>query len=98
MRAEYGTRLLDVLAEELSKEYATGYSARDLRFYRQFYQNFNNLEIWYACVPNLEWSHYRALLRVADEDARYWYLRKARTSELRNLLSKLKSDGYATQH
>ena len=51
-RAEYGTRLLDVLAEELSKEYATGYLARDLRFYRQFYQNFNGLEILYACVPN----------------------------------------------
>ncbi len=76
-RAEYGTRLLDVLAEELSKEYATGYSARDLRFYRQFYQNFNDLEIWYACVPNLNWTHFRSLSRVVDEDARYWYMREA---------------------
>ena len=76
-RAEYGTRLLDFLAEELSREYATGFSARNLRSYRQLYLNFNDLEIWYTRVPNLEWSHYRALLRVADEDARYWYLREA---------------------
>ena len=43
--------------------------ARDLRFYRQFYQNFNDLEIWYACVPNLNWTHFRSLSRVVDEDA-----------------------------
>ncbi|MBR7024218.1 MAG: DUF1016 family protein [Bacteroidales bacterium] len=76
-RAEYGKRLLNTLAEDLSKEYATGFSARDLRNYRQLYLNFNDLEIWYARVPNLTWTHYRSLLRVDDENARYWYLREA---------------------
>ncbi len=72
-RAEYGKRLLNTLAEDLSKEYATGFSARDLRNYRQLYLNFNDLEIWYARVPNLTWTHYRSLLRVEDANARYWY-------------------------
>lgn len=76
-RAEYGTRLLDFLAEELSNEYATGFSARNLRDYRQFYLYFNDLEIWHSRVPNLSWTHFRMMLRVADEDARYWYLREA---------------------
>lgn len=76
-RAEYGAKLLEYLAVELSKEYATGYSSRDLRFYRQFYLCFNDFEIWYACVPNLKWTHFRSLSRVADEDARYWYMREA---------------------
>ena len=30
-----------------------------------------------ACVHNLTWTHFRALLRVADEDARIWYLKES---------------------
>ena len=76
-RAEYGTQLLEFLAKELSKDYAQGYTARDLRNYRQLYLCFNDLEIWYARVPNLKWTHFRSLLRVTDDNARYWYLREA---------------------
>lgn len=76
-RAEYGSRLLTNLAAELSHYYPQGYSARDLRNYRQLYLNFKDLEIWYARVPNLTWTHFRTLLRVDDEDARYWYMREA---------------------
>ncbi len=79
-RAEYGKKLLQMLAEELSKDFADGYSDRDLRNYRQLYLCFNDLEIWYARVPNLTWTHYRALLRVKDEDARYWYLKESSTA------------------
>lgn len=59
-----------ILAEELSKDYAKGYSARDLRNYRRLYLCFNDLEIWYTRVPNLNWSHYRTLLSVVSDDAR----------------------------
>lgn len=38
---------------------------------------FPDKEIWNACVPNLTWTHFRALLRVDDEDARIWYMREA---------------------
>ena len=76
-RAEYGTQMMECLAEDLSIEYASGFTARDLRNYRQFYLYFSDLEIWHARVPNLKWTHFRSLLRVADEDARYWYLQEA---------------------
>ena len=79
-RAEYGKQLLNILSAELSKDFSEGYSARDLRNYRQLYLCFNDLEIWYARVPNLTWTHYRTLLRVADEDARYWYLKESSKS------------------
>ena len=59
-RAEYDTRLLESLAEELSQEYATGFSARNLRSYRQLYLNFNDLEIWYTRVPNWYVALYHA--------------------------------------
>ena len=76
-RAQYGSKLITLLAEELSMVFAKGFSARDLRNYRQFYLCFSDLEIWYTRVPNLKWSHYRTLLAVTSEDARYWYIREA---------------------
>ena len=30
-----------------------------------------------ACVHNLNWTHFRALLRVPDENARMWYMNEA---------------------
>lgn len=77
VRAEYGSRLIAKLAEELSKEYAKGFSARDLRCYRQLYLCFKDLDIWYTRVPNLNWSHFRTLLSVTSDDARYWYVQEA---------------------
>lgn len=77
IRAEYGKRLIDMLSQELSLVYPKGYSPRNLRDYRQFYLCFRDLEIWHSRVPNLTWTHYRTLLSVADDDARYWYIREA---------------------
>ncbi len=77
VRAEYGKRLIDILSQELSLAYPKGYSPRNLRDYRQFYLCFRDLEIWHSRVSNLTWTHYRTLLSVADDDARYWYIREA---------------------
>jgi predicted nuclease of restriction endonuclease-like (RecB) superfamily len=76
-RAKYGKHLIDLLSQELSSVYPKGYSSRNLRDYRQFYLCFRDLEIWHSRVPNLTWTHYRTLLSVADDDARYWYIREA---------------------
>ena len=76
-RAEYGRRLIETLAQVLSMDYTRGFSARDLRNYRQLYLCFKDLEIWYTRVPNLTWSHYRTLLSVTSDDARYWYMKEA---------------------
>lgn len=71
-RAEYGTKLLDFLSAELSAEFGAGYTARDLRQYRQCFLCFTDLEIWYSRVPNLTWTHFRSCLSETDEDiARY---------------------------
>jgi len=59
-RAEYGAELLKQLSRELVTAFGVNYSERNLRNYRQFYQVFPDYEIWYARVPNLTWTHYRA--------------------------------------
>ncbi len=76
-RAEYGTYLMKGLASIFQPLYGTAYSLRNLQYMRQFYLYFKDLEIVNTRVHNLSWSHYRMLLRVPDEDARYWYLREA---------------------
>jgi len=76
-RAEYGTHLIPMLSEELTKEFGKGFSARNLHYYRRFYLSFPDENILNARVQNLTWTHFRSLLRVDDEDARIWYLKEA---------------------
>ena len=47
-RAEYGTYLIKNLAKEIEPEYGSGFSERQLKFCRQFY---NTYPIGH-CVPN----------------------------------------------
>lgn len=61
-RAEYGTQLLKVLSEELSAAFGKGFSARNLRNYRQFYLSFPHDEIWHTRVPNLTMVAYSNLI------------------------------------
>lgn len=76
-RAEYGTKMIRGLADVLQPAYGSAYSMRNLQYMRQFYLLFKDLEIVNSRVHNLSWTHYRMLLRVPDENARYWYLREA---------------------
>ena len=76
-RAEYGSGLISALAEELTKEFGKNYSKRNLHYYIKFYQYFPDEQIVNACVHNLNWTHIRSLLRVSDENARYWYMKEA---------------------
>lgn len=76
-RAEYGKQIIDLLSQELTLKFPKGFSARNLRNYRQFYLCFNDLEIWHSRVPNLTWTHFRTLLSVTNDDARYWYMHEA---------------------
>lgn len=76
-RAEYGKKLISVLAEELTKEFGKGFSERNLHYFSKFYLSFPDQAIVNACVQNLNWTHFRSLLRVTDEAARLWYLNEA---------------------
>ena len=78
-RAEYGTQLIEMLSEDLTKSYGNGFSVRNLWLFKQFYLTFNDLEILHTRVQNLTWSHYRTALRVDDPVAARWYLQTAST-------------------
>ena len=69
-RAEYGKRQLEYLSDNLTAEFGSGYTVRNLRAMRQFYCCF---PIRHTLCAELSWSHYRLLMRVQDEKARAFY-------------------------
>jgi len=70
-RAEYGDYLIKYLSEQLTPEYGSGFSFRNLNWYRQFYRTF---PIVNSLRSQLSWTHYRTLIRVEDEDKREYYI------------------------
>lgn len=73
-RAEYGKALLEGLAERLTKDYGKGFDASNLRYMRLFFQAFPNCD---ALRHELQWTHYRILVKIKDETARMWYMNEA---------------------
>ena len=76
-RAEYGKQIIPLLADQLTKDYGTGYGRRNLSYYRQFYLTFPKKEILHDFVQNLSWTHIRRILSVSDPNAQLWYLKAA---------------------
>lgn len=73
-RAAYGKQLLRNLSEQLTAEFGKGFTVSNLRNMRQFYLTF---PIHDALRSELSWTHYRSLMRVADKEARNFYLEEA---------------------
>lgn len=65
-RAEYGRGLIAALAEHLTKEFGKNYSKRNLHYYIKFYQFFPDEQIVNACVHNLNWTHRKKYISVAQ--------------------------------
>ncbi|AAM06367.1 TPA: DUF1016 domain-containing protein [Methanosarcina acetivorans] len=70
-RAEYGTFLIQTLAERLTNEFGKGFNKSNLKYMRNFYTAF---PIRQALLGELSWTHYRLLSSVKNEDARGFYL------------------------
>ena len=90
VRATYGKEIIKNLSVELTNSFGKGYSERSLREFRQFYQTFPDLleicqtpsdmsaeNIRRTPFAKLHWSHYQRVLRVADAQARMYYLTEA---------------------
>jgi len=71
LRAEYGKAVLQEISEKLQREFGSGFSVRNLQQMKKFYVLFPNTN---ALRSQLTWTHYRALLRIENDDARNWYM------------------------
>lgn len=70
-RAEYGKYLIKTLASELVPQFGSGFSARQLERYRQFYRTF---PIASALRSQLNWTQYKLLLSLDNDDKREFYI------------------------
>jgi predicted nuclease of restriction endonuclease-like (RecB) superfamily len=76
-RADYGARLLETLAVQLTAEFGKGFDVSNLRYMRLVYLAF---PIRDALRHELSWTHYRLLCRVRQSEAREFYLNEATAS------------------
>lgn len=70
-RAEYGKEVLKYLSDRLTKEFGKGFDIRRLREMRQFYCAFPKR---HAVRAELNWTHYRLIMRVENPKAREFYV------------------------
>ncbi|MFZ7136058.1 PDDEXK nuclease domain-containing protein [Avibacterium avium] len=70
-RADYGAYLIKSLAQQLQPEFDSGFSARQLERYRQFYRTF---PIAAALRTQLNWTQYKSLISINDPDKREFYI------------------------
>lgn len=69
-RADYGTYLIRNLAKEIEPEFGSGFSYRQLERCRQFYRTFS---IASAVRTQLNWSQYKMLISIGDNNKREYY-------------------------
>jgi predicted nuclease of restriction endonuclease-like (RecB) superfamily len=69
-RAKYGDFLLTTLSKNLLPLFGSGFSYRQLAFFRQFYKTYPNMN---AVRSHFTWTHYRLLLRITIKIKRNFY-------------------------
>lgn len=69
-RAEYGKETLQFLSTKLTEEFGKGFSVRTLQQLKKFYVVYPNTN---ALRSQLNWTHYRNLIKVKSDEARSWY-------------------------
>jgi predicted nuclease of restriction endonuclease-like (RecB) superfamily len=73
-RAKYGDALIKSLSQKLTADFGKGFTHRNIWAMRQFYLQFTKV---HALRAELNWTHYRSLIRVENPKAREIYMNEA---------------------
>jgi hypothetical protein len=76
VRAKYGSQLIRNLARALGDEFGRGFSVANLWNFRQFYLTFPDAGKLYALSRELNWTHWRLVMRVENAATRDYYIRE----------------------
>ena len=72
-RAGYGEFLIKSIADELQPQFGSSFTKRHLYWYVQFYRTF---PIVSALRTQFSWTHYRALIRIDNQDGENHFTRR----------------------
>lgn len=73
-RADYGKFLIKSISDEFQPQFGTGFTIRQLELNRQFYRTFPNTN---ALSSQFNWTHYRTLIRIDNQEKREFYIAEA---------------------
>lgn len=73
-RADYGKQIIKNLSSDLEPIYGNGYSYRQLYLFLQFFKVF---PIVNALHSQLNWTQYKLLIRIEDEDKKEFYINES---------------------
>ena len=92
-RAEYGKQIVATLTQQLTEEYGTGFSEKNLRRMMQFADVFPDEQIVVSLVRQLSWTHFLALIPLKDPLQRDFYAEMCRIERwsVRTLRDKISS-------
>jgi predicted nuclease of restriction endonuclease-like (RecB) superfamily len=92
-RAEYGKQIISTLSRQLTQEYGTGWSEKQLLHCIRFAGIFKDEQILYALRRELTWTHIRTIIYLDDELKRSFYIEMCRLERWssRTLQERIKS-------
>ncbi len=93
VRAKYGDNLIKRWGEKLAQEYGKNYGITNLKRYRQFYILFpKGATVWHQ----LNWSQYKLLLPIKNENERNYYINQVILNNLsvRELRNEVKNKSF----
>ncbi len=73
-RAEYGKQIVVSLARQLQQDFGANFSEKNLRRMMQFAEHFPDQQIVVPLIRQLTWTHIIALIPIADESKRNFYI------------------------
>lgn len=92
-RAEYGKRIVEELARELTQEYGKGFDQKSLRRMMQFASSFPDIQIVATLSRQLSWSHFVNVIPIENDLQRQFYLTMAADQRWSVRTLKAKIDG-----
>ncbi len=85
-RAEvYGQEIVGNLCKELSLEYGTAYSEKNLRRMMQFAKIFQDEKIVVSLIRQLSWTHILAIIPIEDALKREFYIELCKLQKTKNI-------------
>jgi predicted nuclease of restriction endonuclease-like (RecB) superfamily len=73
-RADYGKQIVHTLSKELTQEYGSGWSERQLHHCLRFAEIITDIQIVHTLCAQLTWSHIRLIISIDNDIKRDFYI------------------------
>lgn len=92
-RAEYGKEIVLQISHQLTVEFGSSFSEKNIRKMMQFASVFDNFEIVASAMRQLSWTHFLILIPISEDIKRKFYLEvcKIENWSVRTLREKINS-------